>query len=186
MTHAELTSRYMYINGGRGEDYENAALNTVFQKNDELDWKDIDGLVSKARDQLGVDLVIIDHLHYFTRELDNVSEDLGRITKEIKKNAIRHDIPVMLISHVRKGQKSTDAATIDDLRGTSYIAQDADIVLMVSKIENSDKVAVRIEKNRNRGYDVGEDIVGNDVQIASLKLHETKLLEKYDEQTGQA
>lgn len=173
MTHVELTSRYMYINGGDTEDYHTVASNTVFQRHDELDWQDIDGLMAKARADMNVDLVVIDHLHYFTRELEQVSEDLGRITKEIKKNAIRYDIPVMLISHVRKVQDGKKA-TIDDLRSSSYIAQDADIVLMVGQTEEQpDKVYVEIQKNRNRGYDRSNT-------LAWLKFEETKLTERED------
>lgn len=181
MTHAQLTSRYMYINGGETEDYENASMNTVFQKNDELNWQDIDGLIAKAKEEIDVDLVVIDHLHYFSRELEKLAEDLGRITKEIKKNAIRYNIPVILISHVRKGPKATEAATIEDLRGSSYIAQDADIVLMVGqKAELPGYIGVVIEKNRNRGFDVGKDQTGADLQVASLKMEGTKLTDKYD------
>jgi replicative DNA helicase len=171
MTHVELTSRYMFINGGENEDYTTVAANTLFQKNDELDWKSIDGLIEHAKEALNVDIVIIDHLHYFTRELQNVAEDLGRITKEIKKNAIRHDIPVLLISHVRKTNQS---ATMEDLRGSSYIAQDADIVLMVGRIpEDESLMIVRIEKNRNRGYDYKNDTV-------ELGFDKTKITDPQD------
>ena len=145
-----------------------AAL-TAFQKNDELDWKHIDGLIERAVKELGVELVVIDHLHYFTRELQNVAEDLGRITKEIKKNAIRHNIPVMLISHVRKSQDGKQT-TMEDLRGSSYIAQDADIVLMVGRDFDNDKLIVTIEKNRNRGFDYKNNSV--DLDFDSTKITE--------------
>jgi replicative DNA helicase len=159
MTHPELTSRYMHLNGGLTEQYHQVAALTLFQQNDELNWQDIDGLMENAVVQMGVGLVVIDHLHYFTRELQNVAEDLGRITKELKKNAIRHNVPVMLISHVRKG-KDDLPATIEDLRGSSYIGQDADIVLMVGRNpESPAEFGVKIEKNRNRGYDSQHDTV---------------------------
>lgn len=117
MTHAELTSRYMYINGGAdSRDYKTVALNTIFQQNDELDWKDIDGLIKNAKERLDVDLVIIDHLHYFSRDTVNTSEDLGRITKEFKKNAIRYNIPIILISHIRKMAKDEQLSG-ESLRG---------------------------------------------------------------------
>lgn len=173
MTHVELTSRYMFINGGDNEDYLTVAAHTIFQENDELDWQDIDGLIANAREQLQVDLVIIDHLHYFTRELENVAEDLGRITKELKKNAKRHDIPVLLISHVRKTFNDKEA-TMDDLRGTSYIAQDADIVLMVGRDRDSGNMMVKIEKNRNRGFDHDENVV-------TLRFDRTKITEMEDD-----
>lgn len=157
MTHEEITQRSMFMNGCTGEelteDYHTVAANTVFQATDELRWDSIDKLMQKAKEEMGVDLVIIDHLHYFTRELTNVAEDLGRITKEFKKNAIRHKVPVMLISHVRKTGDDKEA-TMEDMRGSSYMAQDADIVLMVGRLpENPKHTMVRIEKNRNRGFD---------------------------------
>jgi replicative DNA helicase len=150
MTHKEITARYMNINKDSEDSYDRVSALTLFQKNDELNWQSIDALVEKAKDEMGVGLVIVDHLHYFTRELDNVAEDLGRITKEIKKNAIRHDVPIILISHVRKTQGEAD---IESLRGSSLIAQDADIVLMVGRNPDTSQMMVKIEKNRNRGFD---------------------------------
>lgn len=168
MTHAELTSRFMFINGGITDDYYTVAANTLFQKNDELDWQSIDGLIANAKQELNVDIVFIDHLHYFSRETEQMAEDLGRITKEIKKNAQRHDVPVVLISHVRKVGKS-EQANMEDLRGSSYIAQDSDIVLMVGRDE--DNMHVKIEKNRNRGYSPKSD-------TSILLFDRIKLLER--------
>jgi replicative DNA helicase len=169
MSHSELTSRYMHLYGGLTANYHTASTLTLFQKNDELNWQDVDGLVATAVSEMNVQLVIIDHLHYFTRELTNVAEDLGRITKELKKNAIRHNLPIILISHVRKGGEA--AATMEDLRGSSYIAQDADIVLMVGRDpKNPSKFGVRIQKNRNRGFEPDKDLV-------ELLFDRTKLTE---------
>lgn len=151
MTHEELTSRYMFANDGwETTGFKTVAENTIFQVNDELDWKDIDGLIENAKERLGVDLVVIDHLHYFTRELANVAEDLGRITKEFKKNAIRYDIPVILISHIRKLAKDEELSG-DSLRGSSLIAQDADIVLLVNRDPETNEMGILMDKNRNRG-----------------------------------
>lgn len=148
-----LTSRLLYADS----DFEDYAALVGFQKRDTLDWRSIDGLVENAIKNLGVQLVIIDHLHYFTRELEQVSEDLGRITKEFKKNAIRHNIPIILISHIRR---TSNQPGIDDLRGSSYIAQDADVVLMIRKHpEHDNRIAVMCLKNRNRGMPEKNEIV---------------------------
>lgn len=151
MTKAELTSRYMFRNGGwNSEEFALVAANTIFQENDSLDWQDIAGLIANAKEELDVDLVVIDHLHYFTRELNNVAEDLGRITKEFKLAAIRHNIPIVLISHIRKLAQGEELSG-DSLRGSSLIAQDADIVLMVNRDPETNAMGVLIDKNRNRG-----------------------------------
>lgn len=180
MTHAELTSRYMYVNGGwETNDFSTVAANTIFQVNDELDWQDVDGLMQNAKEQLDVDLVIIDHLHYFTRELNNVAEDLGRITKEFKKNAKRYDIPVILISHIRKMQKDEELSG-ESLRGSSLIAQDADIVLMVNRDPETNQMGIMIDKNRNRGKlsDRTRDWIGHserELNTVYLDFNNTKL-----------
>jgi replicative DNA helicase len=170
MTHAEITQRVMFINDCVGDQlndkYQDVAARIVFQATDELKWDSIDKLMEKAKLEMGVDLVVIDHLHYFTRELQNVAEDLGRITKEFKKNAIRHKVPVILISHVRKTGDDKEA-TMEDLRGSSYMAQDADIVLMVGRMEDQPQYTyVKIEKNRNRGFDYER----NKIQLYTDKI----------------
>lgn len=175
MTQAQITSRFMQINGGdETEDYARVAALTLVQSSNELTWKHVDGLIEKAIEEMGIKLVVIDHLHYFTRELEHVAEDLGRITKELKKNAIRHNLPVILISHVRKGTRGNDNSSIEDLRGSSYIAQDADIVLMVSRYrEDPHGIQVKIEKNRNRGFDYNNDeakLYFSDVKIYNDKV----------------
>lgn len=185
MTHAELTSRYMYANGGWDTDeFRVAAANTIFQQNDELDWQDIDGLMQNAKKELDVDLVIIDHLHYFTRELQNVAEDLGRITKEFKKNAKRYDIPVILISHIRKMQMGEELSG-ESLRGSSLIAQDADIVLLVNRDPETNQMGILIDKNRNRGKlsDRTKDWAGRDereMNTIYLNFNNTRLQDPTD------
>ena len=172
MSKKEIASRYMHINGGSETDnYLKVSNTTAMQHNDELTWQSIDGLVRHAINEMKVGLIVIDHLHYFTRQLEQMSEDLGRITKEIKKNAIRYDIPIILISHVRR---TRERANIDDLRGSSYIGQDADIVLMIERDgDDPTRLLVGIEKNRNRGFDYKDD-------QAELKLDGIKITDPTD------
>jgi len=182
MTHEEITQRTMFINDCKGDDltdaYHTVAGNTVFQEADELRWDSIDKLMEKAKLDMNVDLVVIDHLHYFTRELANISEDLGRITKEFKKNAIRHKVPVILISHVRKTGDDKEA-TMEDMRGSSYMAQDADIVLMVGRLpENPEATMVKIEKNRNRGFDYNDNVV--ELYTDRIKIYNERPLRPSD------
>ena len=177
MTHEELGVRFMKVMGGK---FETHMANIFWQKNDELNWKSVDALMKKAKEEAGAELVVIDHLHYFTRELRNVAEDLGNITKEFKKNAIRHKLPVILISHTRKAPDSHTTGTgINDLRGSSYIAQDADIVLMVHRdMKNHPKdIIVTLSKNRNRfGCPVGSYY---NFEFSSLKVIEPPFNSKF-------
>ncbi len=185
MTKAELTSRYMYVNGGSStNDFNTVAANTIFQENDELDWKDIDGLIQNAKEQLDVDLVVIDHLHYFARDIKNAAEELGRITMTFKKNAIRYKLPIILISHIRKLQKDEDLSG-DSLRGSSLIAQDSDIVLLVNRDPETNQMGILIDKNRNRGKlsDRTPDWGGQsqrEIDTVYLDFNNTKLHDPYE------
>lgn len=156
MTHAEITSRFIKILEHLGDIDKLEHL--TYQENEKLSWKAIPILVKKAVEQ-GVELIVIDHLHYFSREMDNTAEGLGMVTQEFKRAALKHNVPIILISHTRKVEKGR-AADISDLRGSSYIAQDADIVLMVSQKQDfPGKIFVELEKNRNRlCYNIGTDI----------------------------
>lgn len=184
MTKAELTSRYMYVNGGRQTNaFSTVAANTIFQENDELDWKDIDGLIANAKQELDVDLVVIDHLHYFARDIKNASEELGKITMTFKKNAIRHKLPIILISHIRKMQTGEELSG-EALRGSSLIAQDSDIVLLVNRDPETNQMGVLIDKNRNRGKlsDRTQEWAGREqreIDTIYLDFNNTKLHDPY-------
>lgn len=163
MSKGEITSRYMAINGGNTETYQRVAGLTAFQEAQELNWRSIEALIARAKEELGVELVVIDHLHYLTREekSENMVYAIGNITKTIKKNAILHKVPVLLISHVRKFTDKNSAKqgfTSEDLLGSSNIAQDADVILMINRDpDNQNLLLVRIEKNRNRGFSYEND-----------------------------
>ena len=183
MTKEELTSRYMFVNDGWDtEEFAVVSANTIFQENDELTWEDIDGLIQNAKEELDVDLVVIDHLHYFSRDLKNAAEELGRITMTFKKNAIRHKIPIILISHIRKLSKDEDL-DLGSLRGSSLIAQDSDIVLMVNRDPETNAMGVMIDKNRNRGKlsDRTKDWDGRserEINTVYLDFNNTKLQDR--------
>lgn len=180
MTHGEAGVRFRKILGE--EQYDKCGATIFFQKNDELSWHSIDGLIRKAKEEADCELVVIDHLHYFTREIQNIADELGNITKELKKNAIRHQLPIILISHTRKAPDSHTRKTgINDLRGSSYIAQDADIVLMVERNlkEFPNDIIVTLEKNRNRyGCKVGTSY---HFEFRELKVIEPSRNDRFDE-----
>lgn len=159
MTHTEIRARYIHITGGLGddgqpkEDYYKVGGITVLQKDEQVDWRSINGLIKKAKEQIGAELVIIDHLHYFSREISNPNEELGLITKEFKKASIQYDVPIILIAHSRKTAKG-DEVQAEDVRGSSYIVQDADIVLMLNRDKDDPNIVkCTISKNRNAGID---------------------------------
>jgi len=151
-TKAEIAGRLLKMCESK-EEYERISPNIAVQVKDELNWRSVDPLIENFVKMFTNGVVFIDHLHYFSRDTDRTAEALGAVTKEFKKNAIRHRLPIILISHVRKDlTKKNSLPSIDDIRGSSLPAQDADIVLMVGA-GNNNNVIVEIQKNRNKGFD---------------------------------
>lgn len=163
MTKPELVSRFWTIMGD--DAFDNCFDKLLLQKAHSLNWRAVPQIIKNAKDS-GASIVIIDHLHYFSRNFSNTAEELGAVTQEFKQAAIKYEIPVILISHTRKLEKFQKEAGINDLRGSSYIAQDSDIVLMVSQPRGddderrADKIQVKLLKNRNRlCYRIGAFVI---------------------------
>ena len=165
MTKEELLSRLWKIMGFNTdadgcEELVEACQYLRFQQIDRMDWKTIPYLIEQAK-EWGAECVFIDHLHYFAREMHDMANELGIITQEFKQAAIKNQLPIVLISHTRKVERGKNRADLNDLRGSSFIAQDADIVLMVwqKPSEVADGICIGLDKNRNRlDYRVGSEV----------------------------
>ena len=95
----------------------------------DLEAYDATALIERAK-ELGCDMVIIDHLHFFSRSTDNQTNELSKITKEFKEAAVQYEIPLLLLCHIKQGDTSR-WPTLESLKGSSSIAQDADIIITV-------------------------------------------------------
>lgn len=71
------------------------------------------------------DLIIVDHLHYFDLMGDQETEGLKKAIHSIRNAALVHGKAVVLIAHLRKGERSSKMVlpTIDDFHGHSDIAK---------------------------------------------------------------
>lgn len=175
MSKVELTSRIMKI----AEPDPIDDLPIFYQLENSLDYRDINTLVKRAVND-GAKLVVIDHLHMMVRGVDNTSAEVGKIVSEFKKAAIKNDVPVVLLCHVRKINDKVDGKRrppeMEDLKESGYIAQDADVVLLVHRnLEdteaNNDLMDVVLHKNRNRG-------IFKETRIATFKSEGVKLIEE--------
>lgn len=95
----------------------------------DLEAYDATALMERAK-EMGCDMVIIDHLHFFSRSTDNQTNEISKITKEFKEAAVQYELPLLLLCHIKQGD-TTKRPTLESLKGSSSIAQDADIILTV-------------------------------------------------------
>lgn len=108
-------------------------------------------------------IVFIDHLHYLLEmqkmaQAQSISLLIGMMVRELKKMAIKHGMTIFLVSHMRKLMYDK-MPEIDDLRDSSFVGQEADIVMFLKrkidgKGENAvatDRCLLSIAKNRRTG-----------------------------------
>lgn len=155
MTKAQITSRMMKMD----EQYDVSNMPLFYQLEIALDYRDVGGLVKQGVSN-GAELVIVDHLHMMPRGAENQAGEIGKIVAEFKKAAIKNNVPIVLLCQLRRINDKIDnkrrEPEMQDLKESSYISQDADIVLLLHRnIEdqeaNNDEITVVLHKNRNRG-----------------------------------
>ena len=105
-------------------------------------------------------LFFIDHLHFivpFTS--DRLDTRIGQTMRDLKRIAKEHEIVIVLVAHLKK-TNVTVAPTLEDLRDSSFIAQEADTVMMMWRqskrnaegdMETTNKTILSIQANRRTG-----------------------------------
>ena len=86
-----------------------------------------------------IDLVVIDHLHYFELVTQNEYAELTEILKKIRELIGRLRVPVILVSHLRQKHKDRLVPGNEDFHGTSNIPKQADTCIILSKYLESEK-----------------------------------------------
>lgn len=99
----------------------------------DLVW--IQDRVLEAIEKYEVRAVFIDHLHYVIdmKSKQNMSLEIGSTMRMLKRDvAIALNIPVFIVCHASKVPMG-QMMTMDHLRDSSFVAQEADTVLLVSR-----------------------------------------------------
>lgn len=138
----------------------------AFQRASAVTDKDVGILMKKAAED-GMELVILDHLHFLPRGTDNVRTEISRITKHFKECAVEYKIPVILLCHINRSQEREEKPDLKHLKESSSIEQDADMVGFVyrdkSDPEKKNVMEFYMRKNRSREL-VYEPIQFNQLQ----------------------
>jgi len=145
-----------------------------------IDW--IEKRVLDGIDNYGTKIIVLDHLGFLTPKKQaydvamssNYSAFLGSVCRDLKTLAIKNDIVILLLVHLKK----TDKPTINDIRDSSGIAQESDYVFMLERLkagkdealEYTNDTTISIVKNRLTGL----------TPRVICKLENFKFTEKFD------
>ena len=105
-------------------------------------------------EQKQIGLIIIDYLQLMQNsklKTENRVQELSQITRSLKIVAREFNIPIIALSQLsRNVENRVDKKPIlSDLRESGSIEQDADLVLMLSKLNKSKIMEINIAKQRN-------------------------------------
>jgi hypothetical protein len=106
------------------------------------------------------ELICIDHIHFLKKSGKGSTEDIDEIILKLQNMAKTLEVPVMVISHVRK-LNNDKAPELDDLKDSSSLSQVPSVVIVLYRKKNENKSAfdsilstngqVIIAKNRIQG-----------------------------------
>jgi len=121
-----------------------------------LTW--VEKKIIEAKAKYDSKIIFIDHLHFIVDMGDNMSVQIGRTMRELKQVAKKWDVVIVLIAHLKKTKMETQP-DLEDLRDSSFIAQEADTVIMLrretkrnqGKVELTNNVNVSVQANRATG-----------------------------------
>jgi replicative DNA helicase len=100
----------------------------------------------------GTRVIFIDHLHYLfdMAKSRSPSIDIGQIIRTLKTMAVQNGLLVFLICHTAKTSGDSDP-TYNDLRDSSFMAQESDSVIMIQRMENTKHAKAFVEFHRRTG-----------------------------------
>lgn len=121
-------------------------------KGNTLEW--VEKKIVESKVKFNTKLVFIDHLHFivpFTSERQDLA--IGKAMRELKRMAREWGVVIVLIAHIKKARVDR-SPTLDDLRDSSFVGQEADTVIMLYRNAQRD--------------DEGDMVVTNHVNVAVL------------------
>jgi replicative DNA helicase len=109
----------------------------------------INDFISKLEMVRDVDLICIDHLHYFSFDDDGkAAVQISKIMRELRRLTKIEKIPVILISHLTKRDRKK-LPTYSDFHGSSNIGKEAKTCILLHR--DQDGSLMIIDKNREGG-----------------------------------
>jgi archaellum biogenesis ATPase FlaH len=108
--------------------------------------------IIKAKRIFDIKVVIIDHLDYIIRHSNgNKENEISDTLQNLKRVAEENGIIMLVVTHVRKvenpGSMLKRKATMEDLKGSSSLYQDPEVVAMLDNEEDGN-LSVSVVKNK--------------------------------------
>jgi len=127
---------------------------------EKIDMQLLGSVSEKAVKDFGCRIIFIDHLHFFaTGDRKNRTIEISDIVRYCKLLARKLMVPIVLVCHIKKLENDNDKPTMEALKDSSAIKQDADIVALLwrKRMANREQEKwARINTDKNRHGKSGE------------------------------
>jgi len=152
-----------------------STLKTYYRVSGDFGINDLDREI--LRIHTDVDLIIIDHLHYFDLEGENENLQMKKLVKRLRSMALCLGIPILCIAHLKKIGVNSLIPSMNDFHGSSDITKIATTCIMLSSCDGF----VPTEDGTSHG-------ISTFVRIAKFRLDGTRTkyvgMALYDKQKG--
>lgn len=129
----------------------------------ELDTKKLKELLEAAVKLYDIEFVFIDNLQKFVKDDRFSTQETSQTISVLKNLAVDLNIPILLITHIRKPEKDRKRVSMHDAKNSSTIYQEADIYLTLwnnkNRREDIDDMKLTIEKNRMGEGGIDTDMI---------------------------
>ena len=130
----ELTSRQFF--NKYTEDNVPLFYLPINKKPYDINW--IEEKIIEAKSKFNIQAAFIDHLHYVVPMAtnSNVKQNRGDIVgdamRTLKLMAVKHNVAIFLMAHTKQ-PKDNNSPVIGDLRDSSFVGQESDIILIMHR-----------------------------------------------------
>lgn len=136
--------------------------------------KNMKGLVN-------LDLIVIDHLHYFSIDKDeNEIAEITEILKTVKLITEEMQIPVILVAHLRKLPRGHGIPDKEDIYGTSNIHKIANTCIIIAPDHEKDNTAEGLYPTYFRIAKSRQGLRPNILMQSIFDIHSRSYQDKYD------
>lgn len=139
---------------------------------DDLKLEKVCEVIEEMVNRYGLKIFVFDNLHFLCRDEDEYTA-VGKATQAFKLLGEKLRIPIILITHPRKGDNNK-RLTPDDLKGSSSIFQDADLIILMNreKVDTDDMTDEEQELfSGNLSPNVEIDVIGRWTQGGRTNLY---------------
>jgi predicted ATP-dependent serine protease len=112
--------------------------------------KDLEATIARAKRLFGVRVVIIDHMDYLIRGAMNKEALISEKMHSLKHCAEENGVIIVVVNHINRGAvMGGQKPTMKNLKGSSSLEQDAEIVVMLYPTE--DRLGLEVDVQKNKG-----------------------------------